>query len=344
MATELRYLTGSRGYAASGVVAAHVIGTFNPSVPSWMHELAMLGPKGVVVFFVLSAFTISLSIDGRAFSARDYAVRRFFRIAPGYYLMLALTFLLGGSYWAQHFSTPFDWKSLLFHLTFLNWIDYRHTNNALGVEWTLSIEVFFYMLLPGMLALSRNALGITLLTAGGLLALVIPHSETPSEAWWWSPAPFAVCFVGGVLAYRAWPFCSEWRLFTSGILLVPVVVILLVWRPVMLFELETLAWMLGTVVAILSGRSAAIRWIFDNRLAHTVGARSYALYLVHLPILGAVLKAAAFLEFSNGDVAAALTMAFSVAAVLLMYRYVELPAQAYGRRLIRERRAVAAAE
>ena len=229
MATELRYLTGLRGYAAAGVVAVHVVGTFNPSIPTWMRELAMLGPKGVVVFFVLSAFTISLSLDGKPFAAGDYAIRRFFRIAPVYYLMLSLTFLLGGSYWALHFATPFDWKSLAFHLTFLNWIDYRHTNNALGVEWTLSIEVFFYFLLPAIIALSANMLGAMLLIATGFAVLVIPHAETPPEAWQWSPAPFAACFVAGVLAYRAWTFCREWHLFTSGVLLAPVFFVLLLW-------------------------------------------------------------------------------------------------------------------
>jgi len=112
----------------------------------------------------------------------------------------------------------------------------------------------------------------------------------------------------------------------------------------MAFEVETLAWTLGTVVVILSGRSVAARRIFENRLAHAVGVGSYALYLVHLPILGVVLKAAALTGFANGDVAAVLTVALSFAAVFVMYRYVELPAQAYGRLLTRERQPVMAAE
>jgi exopolysaccharide production protein ExoZ len=226
----------------------------------------------------------------------------------------------------------------------LNWIDYKHTNNALGVEWTLSIEVFFYLLLPGMLALSRNLAGVVLLVGMALSMLMIPHAETPSEAWDWSPAPFGVCFVAGVLAYRAWNYCSAWRSFTSGVLLLPVGCILLLWRPAMAFEMGILAWTLGTVLVILSGRSAAVRWLFENRLAHAIGVRSYALYLVHLPILAVVLKTTAAVGLRNCDMLAAITVALSIGAVFPMYRYVELPAQAYGHQLMRKRPVLAAVE
>jgi peptidoglycan/LPS O-acetylase OafA/YrhL len=47
--------------------------------------------------------------------------------------------------------------------------------------------------------LSRTVVGAGLLIAAGLAMLVIPHVETPPEAWHWSRAPFAVCFVAGVL-------------------------------------------------------------------------------------------------------------------------------------------------
>ena len=59
--------------------------------------VAFTGQRGVQMFFLVSAFTLTLSHYNRRQERRptlNYAIRRFFRIAPMLYLGILLTHLL----------------------------------------------------------------------------------------------------------------------------------------------------------------------------------------------------------------------------------------------------------
>ncbi|MGV4792989.1 acyltransferase family protein [Rhizobium sp. F40D2] len=325
---ELHFLTGIRGCAATAVMATHVAAAFLPNLPYWLEYLLLLGPSGVIVFFVISAFSISLSLE-RAFSPVSYAIKRLFRIAPAYYVMLMVAFSLGGSYWAEHFHAKFDTTSLLLHLTFLNWLDVTQANNAIGVEWTLSIEMLFYLLLPLMVNISRKSLGpLTLLAASLSLLLFLPHAVEPPEAWLWSPIPFSICFVAGVVVFRYWEICSSWTVFRVGAL-VPVVIAAAVALAPQIFEQRILVWTVLTSVLICSGRSLISKLLFENRIAVYLGKMSYSLYLVHP---AAIIVAR---HFSSGWTATVLTILVTSVGAFALNRWVEVPAKKLGGTLAR---------
>jgi peptidoglycan/LPS O-acetylase OafA/YrhL len=131
-------LDGLRGIAALWVLATHA--TYAGLLPSVLNFRGS-GRGGVILFFFLSAFLLSgpyFRRPERALSWWEwaaYGVRRFCRVAPLYYAVVLLFFLLR--------LYPFDDKAppslALRHLTF---------QRGMGVFWTIVVEMRFYLVLP----------------------------------------------------------------------------------------------------------------------------------------------------------------------------------------------------
>lgn len=101
------------------------------------------GPFGVAVFFLISGFVIPFSLNRLA--PGQFLVARFLRIYPTYIVgslvMLGLVYL-SSRYWGQAFSMPLD--RLLANLMLIQGNVAQPTIDL--VNWTLSIEIKFYIL------------------------------------------------------------------------------------------------------------------------------------------------------------------------------------------------------
>ena len=155
---SLAYIDMLRGLAIVGVLLAHsMIGMSTAELrelPMNLERILWAGRHGVALFFVVSAFTLTRSMyyrfNNECLPIRKYFLRRFFRIAPAYYFILIITFLFGNG--VTGYVNPKDvtlsWQDLTAHLFFVNGFFPYYTNDFLGVEWSVSTEVMFYMLLP----------------------------------------------------------------------------------------------------------------------------------------------------------------------------------------------------
>jgi peptidoglycan/LPS O-acetylase OafA/YrhL len=140
-------LDSLRALAALGVLAAHVaVFTQNAQHHSYGVLLANLD-IGVTVFFVLSGFLLFRPFLAAQFGLAPpqrlgrYAVRRFVRIVPAYWLALTVLTIYPGN--RGVFSG--DWWHYYLFLQFYS----AHTAvRGLGIAWTLCIEVAFYVALP----------------------------------------------------------------------------------------------------------------------------------------------------------------------------------------------------
>ncbi len=125
---------------------------------------------GVAIFFVLSGLLLSLPFwrsildEEPRQSARDYLWRRFCRIAPAYYAVLVVVYLLrGGTY------TLYGAVDFLLHATFLhNSADFSY-HSVHPVLWTIGLEFQFYLLLPPIMA----GLAVAWRKGGAPLALAL---------------------------------------------------------------------------------------------------------------------------------------------------------------------------
>jgi peptidoglycan/LPS O-acetylase OafA/YrhL len=157
---RLAHIEGLRAVAALAVVATHValISGFTGGNP--LGPLTARLNVGVALFFVLSAYLLyGPRVDarlngGRSPGLRRYATRRALRILPAYWAALIVLGLLlpgevlgafGSNWWAyfgllQVYST----QTIIF---------------GLGVAWSLSTEVAFYVVLPVLAWTAARSLG-----------------------------------------------------------------------------------------------------------------------------------------------------------------------------------------
>ncbi len=156
---RLSGLDQARSIAITAVVAVHLSFQF-PHLPHWATVLARMGQYGVQLFFVISAVTIFMTLEAdraryRAathVTARFY-VKRFFRIAPLYYVAILAYGLM--SWYTYNFQSdhasilgPHDASDVVLNLLFLHAVSASAINNVVPGGWSIGVEMLFYAIAP----------------------------------------------------------------------------------------------------------------------------------------------------------------------------------------------------
>ncbi|WP_346778372.1 acyltransferase [Paraburkholderia sp. Tr-20389] len=214
-------LDAGRALAIVGVILVH-LALFMPALPAWLQALADMGQYGVQLFFVISAVTIMLTLeeetkrfgDDRALIAWRFYIKRFFRIAPLYYLAIAVYSL--GNLLAGHFNTqvtaPHDVSDVLANLLFIHaWLP-SAVNTVVPGGWSIGVEMCFYLFAPLIFIATRTRQGLwrtslallvcsaVVLTAGACAGDVCTV-ENNSFLYYWPPTQLP-CFVVGFIFAR----------------------------------------------------------------------------------------------------------------------------------------------
>lgn len=110
----------------------------------------------VPLFFIVSAFTLSLSYNSRnkqeKHPIKNFFVRRVFRICPLFYLLCIIAFFLLSNSpflvgkWVENLSI--NLKNLIFHFLFLYGFSFEYINSFNLGEWSLFNEMWFYVIFP----------------------------------------------------------------------------------------------------------------------------------------------------------------------------------------------------
>jgi peptidoglycan/LPS O-acetylase OafA/YrhL len=135
------YFDGIRGIAVLLVWLSHSSGRDQAAI-SWL-SFHGIGHVGVMLFFVLSGYLLSLPIcDGKTFNFKKYIIRRFLRIAPLYYSVLAAVFIYQqwtGTVSKRYLHIDGEFFGFIKHLLFIK---------GDSLFWTISAEFVFYLILP----------------------------------------------------------------------------------------------------------------------------------------------------------------------------------------------------
>lgn len=115
---------------------------------------------GVGIFFIISGYCMGMS------TARDltngvtlgksarYLIKRFLRIAPAYYISIAVWYVL-----INYFSLvkkPTDLFDIVTHLAFVHNLIPETVYTISGIYWSIGVEMQFYVLLPVIIALATT--------------------------------------------------------------------------------------------------------------------------------------------------------------------------------------------
>jgi len=175
-----------------------------------------LGSWAVYTFFVLSGYWIhrmwSDKYAGAAHPVRLFYGSRLLRILPLFWLVnLGACALLAAGLQPAYAGPPVaSWgglRSAAVNVLLLGYAELPLPQRALGVAWSLDVELQFYLAFPLLLYLcTRGRLGkyvlatIIVLGAAGLAAFLIPSDEGPTYL-----ASFGLFFLAGAAAaHRDW--------------------------------------------------------------------------------------------------------------------------------------------
>jgi peptidoglycan/LPS O-acetylase OafA/YrhL len=156
--TKLAGIDGVRAIACLMILFHHAFqhGSARPQWPFFSTILPLFlssAQAGVCMFFVLSGLLLSLPFWNNYLnktpmpSLENYAWRRIARIVPGFYLVLASSFIVQSIFVTD---VQFELRRILAGFSFLSGFHYTtlfpvQTNGPL---WSISFEMFSYLLLP----------------------------------------------------------------------------------------------------------------------------------------------------------------------------------------------------
>ena len=358
---KLEYVDALRGLAILGVIAVHSLLMFGSTqhLPALFVNLVSNGAWGVRLFFIASAFTLFLSLHGRHKAERrpvlNFYLRRFFRIAPLYYLGI-----LGYSAWAYFIGrTLYPPSKTLTEALFLHGLTPSGMNSIVPGGWSITVEMMFYLLVPllarAITSLNRAVwflLGTVLLHAA-LSWLFHRHPLTTDvDAWnlflaWYLPKQLTV-FALGFIFY----FLTRYPLpIRPGALLAAALLGILAFgakaslaqAPASFALLPEDLGMSAALMLFAWALSAYPFRFFVNRFTRRIGELSFSLYLIHFGVLY-VLNWRGLIDFiaptstvraaANYGVRFAVVLGISCALAYLLHRFIEVWGQQVGRRVV----------
>jgi len=362
MQQRLAGLDVLRGIAALAIVFAHtVLLNANPVPPgtaNWAHAMTLAVP----MFFALSAFSLAYKYYGRLGSRaqiQEYALRRFFRIAPLFYFMIGLWSLRRAYVW-DAFPTMGD---VVINSAFLFGLSSTHYESLVPAGWSIGVEMIFYASLPILFLAVRSVLSGLVATVVALIAGYVAYQATADFHTSFrilNVVSSSANFMGGLTAYFAYQELSKlditWRRSLSVMFFGLAIV---VWLAVHFFPtacgaIASYGWRyyISASFPLLILSAALVEWpIVVNRATVYLGTISYSVYLLHPFILAvsqdfrqkiyAALPDTVWVPFL---VTTAFVYAAVIAGAFASYQLIERRGEALGKRLARPRPALAPAE
>lgn len=232
-------------------------------------------------------------------------LRRYFRIAPAYYLSLLIavcfsSYYLGGYEELRNMNIErwvhstvydpsriiYDLKNIILHITFLFGLNSKYSFSTFLPDWSLSLEMQFYFVFPFIVLLMRklgiikSILGLTLLS----LAITWTIYHLLQISWFYEPSllSFKVqYFLAGVILY----YLLNYRILIKYKLLLIILALFLLliesrftsYSIVIIFVTMLL---IGTL-EVEKKLPEVLKHILESKYKNFMSDSSYSVYLFH---------------------------------------------------------------
>jgi peptidoglycan/LPS O-acetylase OafA/YrhL len=364
-------LDGLRGLAALWVLVGHAM-----LLTGW--HLPLIGDPdlGVDLFIMLSGFLMVFHYQlrenkepwGDVSTWSSFWTRRFFRIAPLYYVMLAIAIALGPLIFESrmtidHFLnvTPQmperyldgSLENILLHVSFLFGLSPGHAFRTPLPDWSISLEMQFYAVLPFLmlfvqrLGWLRASIGIVVLGVAIATAVRVAGVNFPMPAF--LPLKMHV-FAAGMLLAGALNARRERALLHYALALafvaIPIGGGMTVLREIVRLGLVTAFFALifhAHLPRQLANPLNRISEFMGNRFCHELGELSFGAYLIHLlimqPVIAELMQAYghSISNFQRFLLSIAITIPITYALSAIGHRFIEMQGQKIGRALTKRR-------
>ncbi len=344
-------LDGLRGVAILMVLLTHVAGGWPSALaifpgnfekgasfvlPHWLGAIAGGAEFGVALFFVVSAFTLTVRASQDRVDLGSYAIRRIARVGPGYWIAGVVYTLVAGMaprLWAPNGISIAD---LIIAATFGSAWGGGPSLAVVPGGWSVACEVAFYIALPALIwvidgkiwrSVALTAIACVIAQGYARHAMVTGAYEFQFRVNPVEQAPVFLCGMTAALVALRFRLPD---LPGAAEVLVIVAVVVLPFQPINAWQLLP-HLIFAAVVAVAVALSATRPPIMlANRVIRRIGELSYSMYLVHFALLAVSLRMAEWLvpalDVRTMMLHFAFTLVGTIAVASVTYRYLEQPA------------------
>jgi peptidoglycan/LPS O-acetylase OafA/YrhL len=368
---HFRSIDGLRAWLAWTVVVCHVT-MYTGADRTWplIEKLESSGVYAVCIFIIISGFVITHLLLEKREDYLAYISRRFLRIYPIYFFCLCPG--IGATFLHIHaFADPpsgaivpqpelfalelgslnngdFVWH-LLAHLVLLHGAISNHILPAssymfLDPAWSLSLEWQFYLVAPLILVALRSRRGQVLVASATVVGYGAYQQEWLGQFFDPSFLPGAgLYFAAGIATRLLFTKLPEFKSYPLAAMIIALGFCLMSHTLLPFVAWAGFVMWLRTIPATSQSGNrfgVAFNAAFNSKTAHYLGTRSYSTYLIHEPIIE-TLVFLCIKRFALGLLPTIfVTLLFAIPLTLIasmaLYRLVEAPAIAYGKRLFNE--------
>jgi len=350
---KYEYIDSLRGIAILMVIVVHIGVVLDNTMlyfpkDTILHKIIWSGGYGVQLFFIVSAYTLTMSYYNRISESRKtikFFIRRFFRIAPMYYL--AILYFTLDKYLQFNLANPdfsaIPIRSMLSNIFFTNALIPEHTNNYVPGGWSVSVEFLFYFLMPFICSKIKtvNSAMLLFLVTLGIAVIVDPIFKAYVPYSYFQQYNFFVqlpVFPLGIMTYF-YLNNKDNKIQPYTVAGLTVMIFLLCY---MTLPEHILFSLLFALILIIQNKYSFKA--LSNKLLASVGKVSFSMYLVHFGviymfnrigfnhIINVTSYGTSILNFILMYLIVAIC-AYAIASIT--YRLVEVPGQNLGRRLIK---------
>ena len=352
------YIDALRGFAILAVIMVHSSLWIHPT-SSLLYKISSQGAQGVQLFFIASALTLFLSMNGRknieTNPITNFFIRRFFRIAPLFYLAIIVYTLYDGksfNYWAPN---GLKWWYVLLTALFLHGWHLETINSVVPGGWSIAIEMTFYLIMPYLFAKLKNIsstlflLISSLITSKILSKLIIhfisPHYKVSQQylvdgflySWFFSQLPI---FILGILLYQlVIKFPEKNEQIALPLLLISFLLFYSFLDVNTFSNLLPNHFLYGMAFFLFSlSLHFHPRVLFVNRTTVLIGRLSFSIYIVHFLVLKMIgpfligrLSTQGNIEFLTIFI---IVTALSIGVSFFTHKFIETPGINVGKKMI----------
>ena len=352
---KLDYISALRGIAIILVMMVHT-SSYDGNQNVILSSFFKFGAKGVQLFFLASAFTLFLSYNYRSKQESNFKInfyiRRFFRIAPMYYL--GITYY---QWQQQNFAisnSVSDVWNIIANIFFVHGLSPYWINNLVPGGWSITVEIFFYALVPFLFTRIKNldgAVKFTLVTFFLSMSfrvflakfVMIENTILWGEFSYYNFITQLPAFGMGIIAYFLIIKKDFYITPVNSLLVFVVIMAHFIWGRI----IPNFLLIGGGFLFLLYILSRKEYKIFVNRVTLFFGKISYSAYLVHFAVLFWINKIKLIKFLNSNSFKDIFLINYALRFLILIfctsiiafffYNVIEVPFQRLGKKIITDR-------
>lgn len=350
---RLDFIDAMRGIAALTIVFYHL--SFL-RLPLLLEEHILLARSSLILFFIISSFTLYFSLDNKRYEEKRFQkfyLRRLFRIAPLFYIMIIIYLIKD----ILILKTVPSTAEIAANFAFIFNLYPPYFESIVTTGWTIGVEMLFYLILPliylGFNTITRSLIFLACTVAfadiiHSLLRQFTPFSQEIMQGYM-SVASFLPVFSTGIICYLIYKnyihkLSTGYRKKTSVLLFIITLFILfiVIFNPTFYFiPLSERYWQAIAFSTLFLSLSLYPNKLLVNGITTFYGKISYSVYLLH-PLLIYFLKPAYGYIYTHMALSIGLSFLSCLLLTLLIltpiswltYHTIEISGIGYGKKLI----------